>query len=1658
MDVPSSLTAAVTTGTGTATVTSTPAMTRAEVTPMTSTEAMTSGSGSNSNSDNNISNSDNSSPALLREWSYRSDAAAATVHQETNPLEVDGAVPVAPAVVLPSDSLSELRSSEKPRYNYPVATFVSNLVRHSIDSFSILQDGDGDQHHHLDDAAAHALVSDTATATPLTALATTFATATSTADAPILPTTSATRLLPTVPHSQNSQHNQEVLLVPAQRPTATATAHAVQSGNQQSTTAQTTTTIPTLEEADFVIVDGDLIALPSDTETAQAYEQQRLEREARKQKSRIKLPFKGIRKWFKKRTTLSRPPATSTTEDTNAADALADQNTNTATMTTTMMTLGAGTTPSAAAVVMEESHRTNLGTNTMATTTTTSPTNQVAHSSSHAAHAVSSSSTRSLQSMGRTTSTTATKPLKSTKPTKAAASAAQSAEVGAPVTTPPRTTNKRKAKAQRKRAWSQNRVDPSSGVLDEEDRILTTAPSLDSQSRSLHFSQEFQEVLPVTSLQQPHHPQQQHAGATDHVVDHLIPMSPFNEVVSSDGSAVNAHFVGNVEQVLESGVLTNVASAVAFVESDGKDDYWYKKDNNKMLQEEITLDSMLQQARHESEDDDLFDSLTTPAECIVSLKNPPKVNDNYYENDSKPLSEATTLDKHVWNDTLKVVLVSSSAAAVDEKSALGRALAGKRPKRPKPSLGLDVHTWCCSDSLKFCLWDIHSTHAGGAHPATQSLFFSGDSLYVLLWDLAITTAPYTPALAEATTSPVASKMPNHGGAEASRRTVTTSATQATATQMFDEEYDDEEDEDDEFLREEILRAADRTLELDICDHVLSWLDHMAYAGAAILPVVTISAEASASLSSAEIHRRCNLLQSLLMKHPAFEGVGSPHLIFGNDESIVRVALDTGEGIPELQEMIHAIGKEKVFPHIGTPVDPIIVEVNQTIRRLKEDRKVILLDHLMSEMKSRMHVEQVQDALYFLSNIGEILYYGNSTDEILSRFVILSRKWLVSALSCILRPDLQRELDETRRFMNLQCVYSGESFCESDVVQTLLQGTNSSCPILSAKDSAMLWKSMSFMREAADRTAQLSEASTTMYDFLERLLVYTGIFMPLTVSAEPTYFVPSLLDSAAAAGVWTYKTSESWMTTLCHSWLLRDGAPSNIMEHVTTCLLQDLYEYSHTFHGAVVKPVHHAKMYPLGAGSFADFLETHNHEAIGRIKIHQVVCWKSCMLVKIGTVFADVGQTELRESFSEIFVALVDEQSEYCVATRNMTNSMKRLIVCGKGQVGHHGRKLWQGGFSLVLDSLRASLADATGCRREVVCPECLAHSHPRVAGTWSWDTVQAANEIGNAGVRCTRGHLVDTNLLCGVCSTTPKPPPDVHHTPKHRKPVSKLLNSVVVVGLWDAQSREIRSVGSGFIVDKKLGLIVTAAHILFDMTPGRKFGTPYFGVRNAKAVIGVIASGDENNVDGGVARRSNRRHEHKAVFRYFAELVTHDIRNVDACVLRITTKLENDVDGEDFGGQLEIPLHNNMRNEKLSQLKITRTFELEESVRILGFNQGGEGVLEQGKHVNRCADFAKGYICKRFTNMGSDDSSTSSKGSSSSRSAGGGNSNRKDTSLRSSSGANATFIPREEIVVMCPTISGHSGGPCVNDEGRVVGILSRADAVDRQRCYLVPND
>ena len=470
--------------------------------------------------------------------------------------------------------------------------------------------------------------------------------------------------------------------------------------------------------------------------------------------------------------------------------------------------------------------------------------------------------------------------------------------------------------------------------------------------------------------------------------------------------------------------------------------------------------------------------------------------------------------------------------------------------------------------------------------------------------------------------------------------------------------------------------------------------------------------------------------------------------------------------------------------------------------------------------------------------------------------------------------------------------------------------------------------------------------------------------------------------------------------------------------------------------------HRSQTVPLGHNSMQDFIEAHHDEAIGSVRIQQIVCWNSSLLLKIATVFPDSETNQLKESSVEIFATIADQNSTYCVASDAMRANMQRVIVSGKGHVGHSGKKLFKGGYQTVLDSVQRSVDSfnnvnmqvsvrmagnvsefATGSKPllplKVICPHCLANGNPRRASTWSYEEVLASSEErSDSTIVCRRGHRVKSNLLTGkyIEDQVPEPLPG----PPAPKSVSDLLPSVVLIGLWDGDRNRIRNVGSGFIADKKYGLIVTAGHILFDMEDGNNYGAPYFGLPNAKVVIGVIPEAGKD----------------QAVFRYFAEIVSDDVRsNVDACVLRITTRMEHDVDDEGAGcaTQPEILLDPpKLREENLVRLKMETDFQLEESIRIIGFSQGGEGVLEPGSHILRSADLTKGFICRMFTAAMSDDSDSSS-----------------DSECN-------TFSPREEIVAICPTISGHSGGPCVNGDGLVIGILSRADPVDRNRCYLVP--
>ena len=680
---------------------------------------------------------------------------------------------------------------------------------------------------------------------------------------------------------------------------------------------------------------------------------------------------------------------------------------------------------------------------------------------------------------------------------------------------------------------------------------------------------------------------------------------------------------------------------------------------------------------------------------------------------------------------------------------------------------------------------------------------------------------------------------------------------------------------------------------------------------------------------------------------------------------------------------------------------------------------------------------------------------------LSQFVFLNPRWLVAAVACILRHDLDREIKETRRVAftgGIRHLNHATSFSDAHL----------NCPVITAEDACLLWQAKRITKKAAERAQEYSNNITiTTFEFLQQLLIRFGVFVPIDLSIEKAFlggkeyahlvesmqhhdsggpppdsvaipfnesakffFLPSLLGPCEPSDAWTYKSTDSWKTTLCHSVLFPDGVPPGLMERLTASVLSSIYAVAHRdSQGSEV-------------ATDANGRQTATYE--GQLTVKEVLCWRTASYLKLGTK-AKSSDGTYKESIVEIFTHLADRDSHLCVGSSYMGVGMRRLIVSGRGQIGDGGRKIWKGGYLLVCKCIIRVVDNYGGLEfeRHGFCPECLSKKAVSEASSWEFTKIRAAMMNQDSTLRCQHGHQVDIRLVAGPSDGLQKArsEPIGESTPSVM-PVQDLLRSVVVVGLWDGKTQKVVRVGSGFIVDKKRGLIVTASHTLINIWGDKNYpyGEDYYGIRQGKVVVGVIPDDSEA-----------RNGKDMAVFRYFAKIVAKDPNLdrgecvLDACVLKITTKMENDVegDGEGCGDQPEKLLLNDpraMKHERLQSLKITEQCELDEQVRILGYNQGGEGLLSPGESLNRYVDFARGYVCKKFA-QGEDDTSG----------ADGFNPGITGNRLRAD-----RFKPRKEIAVICPTIGGHSGGPCVNQQGEVIGILSRADPAESQRCYISP--
>jgi GTPase SAR1 family protein/S1-C subfamily serine protease len=1117
------------------------------------------------------------------------------------------------------------------------------------------------------------------------------------------------------------------------------------------------------------------------------------------------------------------------------------------------------------------------------------------------------------------------------------------------------------------------------------------------------------------------------------------------------------------------------------------------------------------------------------------------------------------------NDTLKVIFVGMAMAG--KTSMIKRLIEGEDaviPKRDERTIGVDIYEWdpaidkryehidnriqlqdkeleelSGNTNVKFSVWDFAGQHV---YHATHELFFSPRALYILVWDMGATNPATKQRIKNADNS-----LNDHYGA---------------FKLGYDSDNGSSDSDDDDFICEEEARRADRALERDIDEKVQFWVDciQSSVPGAAILPVASFD-DLFEENDHHEAKRRCGILKKRLLKHEArrIQGIkdrlkeyveqnrandapalrlrkllGSytrPKIIFGNDgeDSVVRVSGTKYTGFAQLTEKINniATGRDTAkyrYPifrgHVGARIPRMRLKVLDAVRRMRDRFKVVEWGYFLEELRKYdiTCAENVSDALHFLTNIGELSYFGDvlpdraqhnltvqlekpnttrlydaaddsevltddeddddvdvtpndslfgmnstvltvenssiSTDDHLSgglsQFVFLNPRWLVAAVACILRHDLDREIQETRRTLAVQQqAVRSNSFYEA----------NMNCPVITAEDACMLWQAKRFTKKAAQRAEEYSnEMKLKPFEFLQLLLVRFRVFIPIDLGIEKAFlggkeyslqsldesqtpdvitiggsasddkdsflstyfFLPSLLGPGEPTEAWTYKSTDSWKATLCHSILFPDGVPPGLMERITASVLSDLYAMAQT----------------KDSGA-----EPRQLSYEGNITVKEVLCWRTAFIVKLG-MQVQSSNGEQKESIVEIFTALVDRDSNVCVGSDQMSVGSMRLVLSGKGQEGDGARKIWMGGYWVVVKAAQRVMEEYGGLEfeKQGFCPECLSKKGVSEASCWDFNFIRRRVLKGDLTIRCRHGHKVDVRLVCPYSSLNRTKSSDTQKGGDIQTepvvPINDILRSVVVVGLWDGKTRKVVRVGSGFIADKKRGLIVTASHTLMNIWGEKStpFGENYYGMRQGKVVIGIIP------------RKKGEESGTEAVFRYFAKIVAKDPEidqgtcHLDACVLRITTRMGNDIGGtgEGCGDQIEHLLLNNphaIKQEKLQQLKITDKCELDEQVRIVGYNQGGEGLMGPGVNLNRYVDFARGYVCKKFA---------------------GGEVSNNDGNGQQQQPVRHRFKPREEIVIICPTIGGHSGGPCINQQGEVIGILSRADPAENQRCYLVP--
>ena len=825
--------------------------------------------------------------------------------------------------------------------------------------------------------------------------------------------------------------------------------------------------------------------------------------------------------------------------------------------------------------------------------------------------------------------------------------------------------------------------------------------------------------------------------------------------------------------------------------------------------------------------------------------------------------------------------------------------------------------------------------------------------------------------------------------------------------------------------------ADDALEKDIYEKVLIWVDFIQERApdAVIMPVASFSdylnndkkTSSGGDMGDKEAKRRCKVLRSKMLLHKRRYSQ-STFILGEGDDPVLRVSGYTYTGLDVLKEKIISAAKDPtLFGHIGSQIPPIHLKLRNAINSTKESGyRIVDLSRL------RYIVEDDREiflALNWLSSAGELLYFGSTRDlDQLSQCIILDVHWFVGLAGCMLRHNLEVAVKDTRRLKRKNSRGS-----TPDIETPYFDGAFIICPLISSGDLYMLWQRSESSFEQHNAANQ-GLSTLKLFKFLQTLLIQFGVMVPVNddvgpfasekiissaeafnrkytesttnwtqVASPHMYFLPGLLDKGDhGEDLDFYKNADSSMTNLAQSILFFSRVPAGLMERLSVAVLRQITVLHHRQDDPGIK-----------------------------VKLKSFQCWRSIFFLKLRLTVRNSNGEE-KVSVIETCAQFVDRPSRRCIGVDHIDDRTKAcLVISSKGPAAAFGAFIWNGGFGLVAETAR-SVVEAH--RRLPVefrgfCTECLARTDLARTYSWTLDKVKSAMRRGETYLHCENGHKVDTCLLLGsgkaalleAASISADLLPDA-------KASAMLKEGVVLVGLYDVSKRsnKICKLGSGFVVDSERGLIVTACRNVMRISGEEKFGLNYDGIEGAKIVIGVISDSKSANAPS-------------AVFRYYAAVSATDpaikdgICHVDACVLQITARFECDVEGngDACSEEIDIPLRGRpelIKQQGLQQLDLAGPTSLEEPVRILGFEQ-----TEDLSEVNRCLGIIAGYVCQHKSDSSEDEEINKYQ-----------------------------YVPKIITMLMCSAKPGLIGGPCINRDGKVIGILSCADPNENTRCFVAP--